>query len=338
MMQSQLAQGAMNLENAKNLTGAPETPASLDVVRFEDLIREFTILEDQLSKASDSMMSTTNLLDSRRSIQEAKTVTRLTELAFVFIPLTFSATLFGMQIEQFNDRAPLSTFILIALTVTIMSYAFRLIIRSQTLSVYQDMALQRIVRFAKDKKKPIKPGQPVPTNIFLRWAFVESQTLIKWVFMKLLKASKSFWKELWSTFGFIITSVFMSFLVAVTPCSVIMTRDLDPGIKKGVSAAIIISTTATVTFLHWGFSEPKYRSAFPRKLRRVIVFLAESGRIGKLCMWITSMAGFCIALATVWRRELSAGIKAGVTAFVITSFASGILIYLVGLLRSSAFR
>ena len=46
-----------------------------------------------------SLSSTLALLDNKRAISEAESVTKLTELAFIFIPLSFSASFFSMPID-----------------------------------------------------------------------------------------------------------------------------------------------------------------------------------------------------------------------------------------------
>lgn len=95
---------------------------------FQDVSQQIDQMLHRLSQASMSLTSNMALLDSRRSIAEAQAVTKLTELAFFFIPLTFAASLFGMQIEQFENRAPLSTFIALGVGFTALSYMVRLLI------------------------------------------------------------------------------------------------------------------------------------------------------------------------------------------------------------------
>lgn len=74
-----------------------------------------------------SLLTTMSLVESKRGIAEAESVTRLTELAFFFIPLTFSATVFSMQVKELNASVtPISTFIILAASITIGSYAQRL--------------------------------------------------------------------------------------------------------------------------------------------------------------------------------------------------------------------
>lgn len=42
---------------------------------------------------------------SRRAIQQSKEVSLLTKLAFVFIPVTFTKGIFGMNVEPFGGEA-----------------------------------------------------------------------------------------------------------------------------------------------------------------------------------------------------------------------------------------
>lgn len=45
-----------------------------------------------------------SLIESKKAITQAEQVTKLTQLAFFFIPLTFVAGLFGMNVRVRNRR------------------------------------------------------------------------------------------------------------------------------------------------------------------------------------------------------------------------------------------
>jgi len=73
------------------------------------------------------LLTTMSLVESKRSIAEAENITKLTEMAFFFIPLTFAATVFSMQVKELNASVtPISTFVILAASITIGSYALRL--------------------------------------------------------------------------------------------------------------------------------------------------------------------------------------------------------------------
>ncbi|KAE9368888.1 hypothetical protein N431DRAFT_561211 [Stipitochalara longipes BDJ] len=77
--------------------------------RLQELSQQIEDTIKMVQRVSNSLISNMALLDSRRSIAEAHSVTKLTELAFFFIPLTFAESLFffGMQIEEFEQRSSL---------------------------------------------------------------------------------------------------------------------------------------------------------------------------------------------------------------------------------------
>ncbi|KAL8640669.1 MAG: hypothetical protein Q9226_008721 [Calogaya cf. arnoldii] len=56
-----------------------------------------------------SLMTTMSLIESKRGISEAESVTKLTELAFFFIPLTFAASLFSMQVKELDAGTTLQS-------------------------------------------------------------------------------------------------------------------------------------------------------------------------------------------------------------------------------------
>jgi hypothetical protein len=82
-----------------------------------------------------ALRSEMSLLDSSRSIAEARTMARLTELAFVFIPLTFASSLFSMQVVELEAGISLWVFVLAALALGVLTYATRNLLQSDMLQV-----------------------------------------------------------------------------------------------------------------------------------------------------------------------------------------------------------
>lgn len=63
--------------------------------------------------------------EARRSLEQAALVTRFTQLAFFFIPLSFVAAVFGMNVAEIQaDFPPIWTFFLVAGVVLIISMVF----------------------------------------------------------------------------------------------------------------------------------------------------------------------------------------------------------------------
>jgi hypothetical protein len=117
-----------------------------------------------IDKSSDSLRAEMQIVDSRRSIAEAESVSKLTELAFVFIPLSFVASLFSMQVHELEGGIPLYRFILVAISFVMVAYAIRLSIRSTSLIEYKNKTFNQI----RDEAQ-LQYNEPIPTHTFLAW-------------------------------------------------------------------------------------------------------------------------------------------------------------------------
>lgn len=119
---------------------------------------------DLIDRSSDSLRAEMQIVDSRRSIAEAESISKLTELAFVFIPLSFVASLFSMQVHEFDGGVPLYKFVLVAIAFVLVAYAVRLSIRSSRLIEYKNNTLNQI----RDEAH-LHYNEPIPTRTFLAW-------------------------------------------------------------------------------------------------------------------------------------------------------------------------
>jgi hypothetical protein len=90
-------------------------------------------VKTRLDEAYDDLRVDMQFNESRRSMNETHTVTRLTELAFVFIPLSFCASLFSMSIRELDDGVPVWIFVVTALTMVALAYGVRILIGSDLL-------------------------------------------------------------------------------------------------------------------------------------------------------------------------------------------------------------
>ena len=61
--------------------------------------REINGTRSTIEHTTSSLRTTMSLIESRRAISEAESVTKLTELAFLFIPLSFAASFFSMPLD-----------------------------------------------------------------------------------------------------------------------------------------------------------------------------------------------------------------------------------------------
>ncbi len=53
------------------------------------------------------LMNTMTIAESREAIVQAKKVSRLTSLAFIFVPLSFTTSFFGMNVKQLSQQSTL---------------------------------------------------------------------------------------------------------------------------------------------------------------------------------------------------------------------------------------
>jgi hypothetical protein len=97
----------------------------------------------KLNEAYTNLRVDMQFNESRRSMNETKTVTRLTELAFVFIPLSFCASLFSMSIRELDNSVPLWTFIVTALAMVTFAYGVRILVNSQLVANSTRRAFER---------------------------------------------------------------------------------------------------------------------------------------------------------------------------------------------------
>lgn len=73
---------------------------------FQSLMRDVEACKEDVIEVSNLLVSNMSMLvsqkqiaESEKQLQESESITKLTELAFFFVPLAFSATLFGMQVR-----------------------------------------------------------------------------------------------------------------------------------------------------------------------------------------------------------------------------------------------
>lgn len=138
-----------------------EFPSEKLVNETRQTLKDCEILID---RSSHSLLAEMQIVDSRRSIAEAESVSKLTELAFVFIPLYFVASLFSIQVHELDGGVPAYRFALVAIGFVAMVYAVRLSIRSSHLIDHKDRILAHIRNDSR-----LQYNEPIPTHTFLSW-------------------------------------------------------------------------------------------------------------------------------------------------------------------------
>ena len=95
--------------------------------KMQEIIDDYTALSRDANETKSHIRDLTNrhvsfwaLRESKRSIEEAASVKRLSQLAYIFLPLTFTSSLFSMNIHELQDN-PISAFIITAIIMTLLS-------------------------------------------------------------------------------------------------------------------------------------------------------------------------------------------------------------------------
>jgi hypothetical protein len=277
---------------------------------LQDCSNQIDEILRRLQTASLSLTSNMALLDSRRSIAEAQNVTRLTELAFLFIPMTFAATLLGMQIDQFENRVPLSTFVILGLSFTGFSYAVRLAIRSMWLRTIVQSSKESIKVYADRQRQPVQRGY-VPTSLFLRWL---SQLLWSWfkftfsyivgvVYLVMVIA----WRLvswLLNPFQFFLKPLIYIGLICIVPLAILWTREIDQGIQVAITVAVLFSVSVLILVPYWRSADPEDRAALPRMFNREFRrFQAGNSPLFSLLLWIGSASVFLVPVVILGRSR-----------------------------------
>ena len=285
---------------------SPEKDSSPIEKLLEDSVSQIKFVRQLTTRSHKSLMATMSIVESKRGIAEAESVTKLTELAFFFIPLTFSASIFSMQVKELNaSRISIAAFFVLAIIITTASYALRLVIRSQKV-IRGKRELLKNIRNDRD----LALGVPVPTGLFIAW-------ISRWV---------------WRRIGILTIVVTFEVALLVTLLAVLWTRELNYAFK-------ILLTILLLTFiLVASFVTAKAMLHVDGRGLRVRRDIFKSGRepeerpkqtpfsitqtLTEVFPWLLSRP-FLIGLAAtavaagpsapLWTSQLTLGIKVGVT-------------------------
>ena len=135
------------------------------------------------------------------TLRDASARMQLSQLAFSFIPLTFSASIFSMQVKELDaSRISIAAFFILAIIITTALYALRLLIRSENFIDFRRKLLKDIRQDAG-----LAPISSIPTQTFLAW--------------------------LWRRVGLLTIIVTFLVVLLVTPVALLWTRDMNHSFK-----------------------------------------------------------------------------------------------------------
>jgi len=131
---------------------------------YGELLTHLTSLIERIERTFAAIMSSMSILESQRAISQAASVNRLTELAFIFIPLSFGNSIFGMQIPAWSQNYTPGLWFAISGGLIGGAYMLRLIVRARLVTAIGEQFRLSIRRYAN-----IEDNGPVPTLTFLGW-------------------------------------------------------------------------------------------------------------------------------------------------------------------------
>ncbi|RVD89895.1 uncharacterized protein DFL_000883 [Arthrobotrys flagrans] len=107
------------LDRTKPHMEIADAALSIAMVDAQRVREEVTELRELLKETSALVSAQESIYEARRSVAQAESVNQLTRLAFIFIPLTFATSVFGMNIHEWQDNVPhLRWFFIVALCCT----------------------------------------------------------------------------------------------------------------------------------------------------------------------------------------------------------------------------
>ena len=269
---------------------------------LESSVSQIKSLRQRTTRSYKSLMANMSIVESKRGIAEAESVTKLTELAFFFIPLTFSASIFSMQVKELDaSRISIAAFFALAIIITTASYGLRLLIRSERFVYYRKTVLHDIRQNAG-----LLPGSSISTKIFLAW--------------------------IWRRIGLLAVIVTILVALLVTPLAVLWTKDMNHGFKILLTILLLVFILAAsyvtgnamlyidARGLHLHRDIFKSRAKF--RTREYQHRMSFSETLAYLFSWLSSswfwtgviVTGVCAGpAAPLWTSQLTTGIKVGVT-------------------------
>ena len=136
-------------------------------VSLSDLMTRISKLEKLTIKTHKSLMANVSIMESKRGIAESENITKITELSFVFIPLTFSASVFSMQVKELKDaHVSVLTFLLLAFGLIIALYGLRLLTRSTSTTALKELCIAQVRATSR-----LQHGASIPTRAYAVWVW-----------------------------------------------------------------------------------------------------------------------------------------------------------------------
>ena len=114
---------------------------------YEALLAAAEQLETKCRQGMQALQNNASIIESKKGIVQAEEVTKLTQLAFFFVPLSYLASLFGMNMKEFNTGR-------VSLWVWALASMCALVFSAVLLQHGWRSRLRRIYKLCMDQLKP----------------------------------------------------------------------------------------------------------------------------------------------------------------------------------------
>lgn len=89
---------------------------------LEYMLARIESLRARCDTTTTTLLSTMSILESQKSIEQSRQVNKLTKLAFVYVPLSFVSSVFGMNVKEIQTNPPMWMFVVTAVAFILLSY------------------------------------------------------------------------------------------------------------------------------------------------------------------------------------------------------------------------
>lgn len=130
---------------------------------FDQIAQKIQETITMVERTQSTIRQELSILESQQQLEEAANITKLTELAFIFVPLSFVTSAFSMQIKELEGLVPLYVVFIAGVVALGLAYATRLAVRS-SIMVNAYRTFRGTVRGIVD----VPEDSPTPTRAFIK--------------------------------------------------------------------------------------------------------------------------------------------------------------------------
>ena len=135
-------------------------------LHMNETLMQVDELFKESQKSYEGLRADIALLENKRGISQAESVGKLTELGFLFLPVSCVAALFSMQVKELEEGVPLNSFIIAAVVTLSIAYLGRLLVRSAMIHGWIKEISSKIRTHSK-----LSNSHPLSTRAVISWIF-----------------------------------------------------------------------------------------------------------------------------------------------------------------------